>query len=333
MIDRRKFCRFFVGGASALTTLCEAQSVAKVYRLGELDLGRPEDVLHTPPLEADPFTIELARLGLVHGVNLTIDYRSAHGNPAKLDAVAAELVAAKPDLLYTDSGFLAARALKNATTTIPVVFNAVGEPVASGLVASLTRPGGNLTGGIIPAELELKRIQILMEALDPSASIAQLTTPLSEKRKASILGALTSFRAAQAARFRFVEVKGSDDLAPAFEKMARDKVGGVAIAHSVLTGTYVLEITALALKHRLPAIAAAPFFTDNGLMMSYAVDWAEVARTAANYAYRILKGAPPGDLPIAQITKFDFVINLKMASALGVRIPKSILIRANRLID
>jgi putative ABC transport system substrate-binding protein len=262
-----------------------------------------------------------------------IDYRSAHGNPSKLDAVAAELVAARPDVLYTDGGFVAARALKNATTTIPVVFNAVGEPVASGLVASLARPGGNLTGGIIPAELDLKRIQILMETLDPSASIAQLTTPLSEKRKASILAALTSFRAAPAARFRFVEVKENEDLAPAFEKMARDKVGGVAIAHSVLTATYVLEITALALKHRLPAIAAAPFFTDHGLMMSYAVDWAEVARNAANYVYKILKGAQPGDLPIAQITKFDFVINLKTASTLGVRVPKSILIRANRLID
>ena len=193
-----------------------------------------------------------ARLGLVEGVNLVTDHRSARGNRALLDALAADLVAAQPDVLFASSGFVAAWALKKATTTIPIVFLAVGEPVAAGLVASLARPGGNLTGGSIPVELDLKRVQILFDVLGRSASVALLTTPVSEARMAFFLRDLAASRL----RLQFQEVRKPEDLAPAFEQIARQRVSGVAVAGSLLTSSHQPEIAALALKHRIPPRSA-----------------------------------------------------------------------------
>jgi putative ABC transport system substrate-binding protein len=241
-------------------------------------------------------------------------------------------VAARPDVLLAGSGYISALALKKATTTIPIVFN-VGEPVAAGLVTSLARPGGNLTGGTIPAELELKRVQILIEVLGPSASVVHLTTPLSEARKASFLAALAATRMAPGARLQFLEVSKSEDLAPAFEQMTRQRVSGVAVRLTPLTGTHSEEIAALAVKHRLPAIGDGTDYADLGFLMSYSIDWSEVTRQMAKYVYKILKGAQPADLPIEQVTKFEFVVNMKTARALGVRVPLSVLTRATRVID
>lgn len=147
MNRRRVLCKALAGAGGMVALLATAQAPKKLYRLGVLDFGRPAHMPDPPGGLPDPFVIELARLGLVEGASLVTDTRSAHGDPTLLDAVAAELVAARPDVLYTASGFAATRALKKATTTIPIVFAAVGEPVAAGLVASLDRPGGNLTGG------------------------------------------------------------------------------------------------------------------------------------------------------------------------------------------
>lgn len=329
MIRRRALCQWLAGSGVALAKVGAAQNATKVYRIGELDYGRP-DSLPTPtvPPPPDVFTPELARLGLIKGANLVIDSRSAHGNPALLDAVAAELAASRPDVLYTADGFAATRALKNATTTIPIVFLAVGEPVAAGLVASLARPGGNLTGGAIPAELELKRIEILFEVLGPSASVAVLATPMAGGRLAGMQRELAASRL----RVRFVEVKHNDDLAPAFEQMARQRVDGVDIVHTPFSITHLPEIGTLMAKHRLPVIAEAPFL-DVGAMIAYSVDWPEVERKAARTVYKVLMGAQPADLPIEQVEKFDFVINLKVASALGVRVPTSVRLRATRVID
>jgi putative ABC transport system substrate-binding protein len=327
MIRRRAICQWLAGSGAALAKIVAAQT--RVYRVGELDYGRPDNLpaprLPPPP---DVFKPELARLGLIEGVNLVIDTRSAHGNPALLDAVAAELVTTRPDVLYTGAGFAGTRALKNATTTIPIVFAAVGEPVAAGLVTSLARPGGNLTGGTIPTELELKRIEILAEVLGPSASIAVLTTPLSEGRMTRIRSELATSRL----RVHFQEVKQTADLAPAFAQMARERVDGVVIALSLLTGTHTPEIGELVAKYRLPAIADPPDSVDFGVMIAYSIDWPEVERKAAQKVYKVLMGARPADLPVEQVEKFEFVINLKVASALGVRIPLSVRLRATRVI-
>ncbi len=328
-MHRRMFCRALAGAGVAVTGAAAAQTQAKVHRLGILYLGRADKVGDNQP---DPLVAELARLGLVEGVNLIIDVRSPHGNAALLDAVAAELVAARPDVLLAGSGFISALALKKATTTIPIVFN-VGEPVAAGLVSSLAHPGGNLTGGTIPAELEFKRVQILIEVLGPSASIVHLTTPLSELRKASFLAALAASGMAPGARLQFLEVSKREDLAPAFEQMVRQRVGGVAVRLTPLTATHSEEIAALAVKHRLPAIGDGTDYTDLGFLMSYSVDWSEVLRQIAKYIQRILNGAQPGDLPIEQVTKFEFVVNLKTARTLGVRVPLSVLTRATRVVE
>ena len=334
MLRRRLFCQALAGTGASVSRVVAAQTPTKVYRIGELTFGRPAHLPSLPPdSEPDPFVTELARLGLIEGVNLVTDHRSAHGNPALMDTAAAELVAARPDLLFSASGVLGARALKRASTTIPIVFAAVGEPVAAGLVASLTRPGGNLTGGTVPAELELKRIQILIEVLGTAASVVQLTTPISEQRKASTLAALAQTRTATGVRLQFLEVGKSEDLVPAFEEMTRQRVSGVAIAKSFLTASHAPEIAALAVKYRLPAIGDGIEYTDLGLMMSYSFDMDEILRKAANYVYKILKGARPADLPIEQVTKFDFIVNLKAAKSLGVRIPSSVLIMASRVID
>ena len=327
MLRRRLFCQALAGTGVTVAAIAAAQTRAKVYRLGHLTIGRADKELLD--LQRDPFVVELARLGLVEGVNIVTDVRSAHGNAALLDAVAADLVAARPDVLYTASGYIGARALKNATTTIPIVFAAVGEPVAAGLVASLARPGGNLTGGTVPSGLELKRVQLLMELLGPSASIVMLTTPVAEGRMARFREELAASRL----RLQFEEVRSPEDLAPAFEHMVRQRVGGVVIAQSLLTGSHSGEIAALVVKHRLPAIGFAGDFADRGLLMSYSFDSDELDRKAANYVYRILNGASPAELPVEQATKFDFVVNQKAARTLGVRIPRSVLIAATRVID
>ncbi|MEP7057540.1 MAG: ABC transporter substrate-binding protein [Caldimonas sp.] len=330
MLGRRLFCQALAGTGVTVSAFGAAQTRTKVYRMGHLEIGRADE---SPGPPSDPIAIEfeteLARLGLVEGVNRITDYRSARGNPTLLDGLAADLVAAQPDVLFTGSGFVGARALKRATTTIPIVFAAVGNPVAAGLVASLARPGGNLTGGSVPVELDLKRVQILFEVLGASASIVLLTTPVSEPRMAWFLKDLTASRL----RVKFQEVRKSEDLAPAFEQMARQRADGVAVASSLLTGTHQPEIAALAIKHRIPAIGDGTTFTDLGLMMSYSVDWLQVARNAANYLYKILNGAQPVNLPIQQVTNFDFVVNRKAARALSIRIPSPVLIAATRIID
>jgi putative ABC transport system substrate-binding protein len=330
MIRRRALCQWLAGSGVVLANAGAAQSTDKVYRIGELDIGR-EDNLPAPRLPPPPdfFTPELARLGLIRGVNLVIDTRTANGNPALLDAVAAELVASRPDVLFTAAGFVATRALKNATTTIPIVFAAVGEPVAAGLVASLARPGGNLTGGALPDELDLKRLEILIEVLGASASIAMLTGPIVEGRMNRIRKQLAD----RNLHVRFPEVKRSEDLAPAFEQMARQRIDGLVIALSPFTGSHTPEIGELVAKHRLPAIADPMSSLDFGVMISYSVDWQEVERKAARTVYKVLMGARPAELPIEQVEKFDFAINLKVARALGVRIPTSVRIRATQVIE
>ena len=326
MLPRRLFCHALTGAGVVVWTAAAAQAPAKVYRLGQLTLGREGD---EPEPATNPFTTELARLGLVESVNLVVDRRSARGNPALLDSLAAELVTARPDVLFSSSGFATARALQKATKTIPIVFAAVGEPVAAGLAASLSRPGGNLTGGAFPVELDLKRIEILLKVVGASASIMVLTTPVSERRMSFFLKDL----AASGLRVQFQEVRKADDFAPAFKRMARQGAGGVAVATSVLTGSHEQEIAALALEHRMPAIGDGDTFAGFGLLMSYSVDGAEIARNAASYVYRILKGDQPADLPIQQATRFNFVVNRKTARVLGVQVPSSILVAATRVID
>jgi putative ABC transport system substrate-binding protein len=326
MMDRRLFC-----GALASAWAAGAwgqRNAGRIYRVGYLTVGTI-----SPQEESSELRTELARLGFTEGTNLVMEYWSAHGNPALLEGLALDLVAKRPDLIYTDSGYLGTLAAKKATTSIPIVFEAVGFPVESGFVASLTRPGGNLTGGMIP-DLELKRVQILLEVVGSTAAIVQLTAPLNDSRKTSFRKALDAHGLKEAARrFEFVEVERPEDLSSAFEQISRIKPGGVAIRNGQLTGSHEAEIASLVVKHRLPAIASGSYFARDGVLLSYAHDDRELARLGASFVARILNGAQPGELPIEQVTKFEFVINLKVAKALGIRFPASVLVAASDVIQ
>ena len=327
-IRRRLFCRTLASAALATRMSARAQTAARPYRIGVLFIGSP------PPVNAPPglFPTELARLGLVEGLNLVTDVRFAEGDPTRLDVMATDLVATRPDLILVASGFAGARAAKKATATIPIVFSAVGDPVGVGLVASLARPGGNLTGGAIPPGLDLKRAQILLQVIGPSAPLFMLTVPLGEKRRAAIQESLTAAGMHPGTELQFRDMSRIEDLEPALKEISRQRGAGVVIGLSPVTSVHPKEIAAAAIKHRLPAIADSVLACEAGLLMSYSVDWLELDRNAARLVYRIYKGDKPADLPIEQVTKFDFVVNMKTAKTLGLRIPTGLLITASRVI-
>ena len=328
LVERRALCRLLSSAALITFGIAEARSPAKTFHVGVLAIG-------TAPgqrLSLNNFEYELARLGLVKGVNLVINTRYANSDPSLLESLAAELVALRPDLILAASGTAGALAAKKATRTIPIVFGA-GDPVAAGLISSLAHPGGNLTGNMLPSGLDLKRLQILMEVLGTSAPLAVLSVPLSEARKKAFLDVYPKLGLGRGGRLQFEEVRSGEDLASAFEHMARERIAGVVVGLSPLTSVNQVQIAALAAKHRLAAIGDGDDYVKAGFLFSYSVDWSELDRRAAHFVYKILKGANPGDLPIEQVTKFNFVVNLKTARLLGVRIPQSLLLRADRVIE
>jgi putative ABC transport system substrate-binding protein len=325
---RRLFCRTLARVALAAGVSARAQAPARLPRIGVLFIGSPPPA-NSPPV---PFQTELARVGLIEGLTVVMDVRFAHGDPSRLDAMAAELVASQPDLILTASGAVGARAAKKATTTIPIVFSGVGDPVGAGLVASLAKPGGNLTGGAIPPDLELKRVQILLQVIGPSASIFMLTAPMSEMRKAAMRQSLSATGMNAGASLHFRELTRLEDLAPAFEYIARQPGAGVAVGLTPFTSIHNPEIAAAALKYRLATIAHGLDAADAGMLMSYSFDALELSRAVAKLVSRILKGEKPADLPVEQVTKFDFVVNMKTARTLGLRIPSALLLTASRVV-
>ena len=327
-IRRRLFCQTLAGATITAVAAARAQAATRPYRIGVLFIGSPPPA-NSPP---GPLQTELARFGLVEGVNLVIDVRFAAGDPARLDALATELVATRPDLILVASGAAGARAARKATTTIPIVFGAVGDPVGTGLVDSLARPGGNLTGGAIPPGLDLKRAQILLQVIGASAPIFLLTVPMGERRKAALQSSLDATGMNPGTKLQFRDMSRIEELEPVFEEISRQRGAGVVIGLSPVTSVHYKEIAAAAIKHRLPAIADGAPACEAGLLMSYSVDWLELERNAARLVYRIYKGDKPADLPIEQVTKFDFVVNMKSAKTLGLRIPTALLVAANRVI-
>jgi len=307
-----------------------AQPAGRSYRLGILDLGQP----NAKTDEMAAFIKELARQGFVEGTNLSIDRRSAASDRTRLDGLAAELVDLKPDVIFTAAGRLGASAAMKATTTIPIVFDATNDPVATGLVASLAKPGGNVTGtALFGVSLDPKRLQLLVEAVGSPTSIAHLDEPLREEQRREILTTFSTLGLATRARFQFVPVAKDDELKAAFERMSRDKVDALVVGSSAFTFGASEQIAALIAQYKLPAIAEGRRYTEGGLLMTYSTNFVDVYRRGGDNVARILNGAKPADLPIDRATKFDLVINLKTAKALGVRIPRSLLVRADTVID
>jgi putative tryptophan/tyrosine transport system substrate-binding protein len=331
MIDRRSF----LGGTSAMllaAPLAAAPQPAKIARVGYL-VGAS---LATSPHLHEAFRQGLRDLGYLEGRNLVIEYRSAEGKFERLSALAAELVALKVDVVVAVNP-LAALAAKQATTALPIVFAAVGDPVTDGLVISLARPGGNVTGLSLSAAPEIvgKRLELLKQAVPGVSWVAVLWQPggVPERTERGMLKEAELAARALGMRLQFVEARGSADLDRAFLDVTRARAGALAMLPSVMFFNERRRLVDLTATCRLPAVYIVREFVDAGGLMAYGPDVADVYRRAATYVDKILKGVKPADLPVEQPTKFELIINLKTAKALGLTIPPSLLGRADEVIE
>jgi putative ABC transport system substrate-binding protein len=288
----------------------------------------------TPRSAAPPRALEqrLAELGYAEGRNLLIDFRTADGHPERLPALAAELVGRRPDILVAVST-QSVLAAKHATQTIPIVFGAAGDPVATGVVPSLARPGANVTGvSLLNTELSGKGLQLLKEAVPAASRIAVLwssANPLHEGIRAATEAAAPTLKV----RLQLLDVRGPEDLRQAFDAITRSRAEGLLALPDTVTLAHRKPILDFAASRRLPALYAFREMVQEGGLMCYGASLAENLRQAADYVDRILKGTPPGTLPIAQPTRFELLINLKTAKALGLTLPPSLLLRADQVIE
>ncbi len=313
----------------ALCSSAEAQQLAKVARIGFLAASTASG--SAVLLEA--FRQEMSKLGWIEGKNLTIEYRFGEQERERLPDLAADLVRLKVDLIVVTAG-AAVLAAKGATTTIPIVMTNPADPVGEGMVASLARPGGNVTGlSSLAVELNTKRLEILKDAVPKLARVGLLRPPGS-----GIAGNLQMKElrpAALALKLKFEEIETQPDpkgLESAFQTAKQKQVGAIV---TYVTNRFFAErkrIVELAGKYRFPAIYPQDDFVEAGGLMSYGADFDDLYRRAAVYVDKILKGAKPGDLPVQQATKFDFVINLKAAKQIGLMMPLNVLARADRVV-
>jgi putative tryptophan/tyrosine transport system substrate-binding protein len=329
-MERRTFMAMLTGGIVVAPFTAEAQQAAKIARIGYL----------APNLAASPHTHEAFRqglrdLGYVEGRNVVIEYRDAEGKFERLHALAAELVALKVDVIVAPNT-VGALAAKQATRTLPIVFATAGDPVTSGLVTSLARPGGNVTGlSILAPELVGKCLEQLKQAVPGVSRVAVLWEPgaVGERTDRVMLKAAEVAARALGVRLQFVEARGPADFDRAFSDMTRARAGALTVLGSTMFGTERRRLVDLAAKNRLPAVYPWREFVDAGGLMAYGTNVADLYRRAATYVDKILKGAKPADLPVEQPTKFELVINLKTAKALGLTIPQSLLQRADQVIQ
>ena len=307
-----------------------AQQAAKVARIGIL-AGNQAASPHT--LEA--FLQGLHDLGYVEGRNVVIEYRDAEGKPEQIPALAAELLALKVDIVFAPST-PAALATKQATRTVPIVFAGAADPVTDGLVASLARPGGNVTGlSNLSTELVGKRLEQLKQAAPGISRVAVLWHQggTDGRTERDMLNAAEVAARSLGVQLQRVETRGPADFERAFSAMAKARAGALTVLPIALFSYYRRRLVDLAAKYRPPAAYPAREYVDAGGLMSYGASLADLHQRAATYVDRILRGAKPGDLPVEQPTKFELVINVKTAKALGLTIPPSVLAQADDLIQ
>jgi putative ABC transport system substrate-binding protein len=303
------------------------QATKKVPRIGVLAAPTPSFF----SIRFEAFRQGLRELGYLEGKNISIEYRYAEGKLDRLPHLAAELVHLKVDVILTagESGALAA---KNATSTIPIVFAVAEDAVESGLVSSLARPGGNVTGmTVLAADLGGKRLELLKESFPKPVRVAFLW-PSGGPRGNVPFTEMEATAKALGLKLQSLPVRGLDDYAPAFEAAKREGAQALITTPSPVMNIQRDRIVDFAAKNRLPAIYAAPEFVDAGGLMYYGPGYLDLFRRAATYVDKILKGAKPADLPVEQPTKFELVINLKTAKQIGVTIPQSVLYRADKVI-
>lgn len=318
---------FVTASLVAVSHAAQAQPTANVARIGFLGSGSFN------ANSSEQFRQGLHELGWVQGQNVVIDYRFAEGNIERLPDLAAELVRRKVDIIVAvaTQSSLAAR---NATRTIPVVMVAAGDPVATGLITNLARPGANITGLSFGVALEsfTKSLELFNQAVPGLHRVAVLTNPANP---AQALATKDLKAAAQhlGIQLQVLEVRSPNEFGPAFVAMARESAAGLLVVTDPVFVAHRTRLADLAARHRLPSMHGVRAYVEAGALISYGPSVADIFHRAATYVDKILKGARPGDLPVEQPTKFELVINLKTARALGLTIPQSLLLRADEVIQ
>ena len=329
MTTRRAFIGTLAGGFLAAPLAAYAQPTAKVYRIGLLGGSPPKTPGGRRAWEG--FFQGMQELGYVEGQNILVEGRFYGDQPERLPALAAELVRLNVDVIVAGTA-PAPEAAQRATSTIPIVMALHSDPVRGGLVASLAKPGKNVTGlSSLTRELAGKRLQLLKEAVPGISRVAVLWNPTVTAQGLELREAEAAARSLKV-QLQVLEARAPSDFAGAFSAMTKERSGGVLILTSSMFYAERTRIAELAAQSRVPAVYGPPEFAEAGGLMAYGVDTRYFFRRAATYVDKILKGAKPADLPVEQPTKFELVINLKTAKALGLTIPQQLLSRADEVI-
>jgi len=318
----QRLATFFLTTAS----LAEAQQAGKVPRIGFLLGSSPG-----PDPRVEAFRQGLRDLGYIEGKNIAIEWRYAEGKEDRLPELAAELVRLNVEIIVTDGTYVT-RAAKNATKTIPIVMASDGDPVGNGFVASLARPGGNVTGlANLLAGLSGKRLELLKEAVPGLSRVGVIWNP---ENPSSVSGFKDTQEAAKALALQLqsLEVRGIDDFAGAFQTATKRKIRALSVVSDSLMFTNRKRLLDLALKYRFPTMHTQSLWVEAGAVMSYGTNFPDLYRRAATFVDKILKGRTPADLPVEQPMKFELIINLKTAKQIGLTIPPNLLVRADRVI-
>ncbi|MBI2154617.1 MAG: ABC transporter substrate-binding protein [Candidatus Rokubacteria bacterium] len=326
ILTKAAFALTLTLGTLAAPLGADAQQPAKVRRIGFLLADSPARWPYT-----EVFRQGLGELGWVEGQNITIEYRWAEGNLERLPDLAAELVRLKVDIIVALAAPVV-QAAKNATRTIPIVMFA-GDAVGAGFVASLARPGGNITGlSIFAPELSGKRLELLKEAIPRLSRVAVLWNPANPVSP-HVVKATEVVARSLGVELQILEARGPEDFATAFSTMARGRAEALFLIEDPMLIAHLARILELAAKNRLPAMYPFSTLVEAGGLMSYGPHIGDTVRRAVTYVDKILRGAKPADLPVEQPTRFELVINQKTAKALGLTIPPSVLIRADKIIE
>jgi putative tryptophan/tyrosine transport system substrate-binding protein len=325
---RREFLTLMGGAAAAWPLATHAQQSALPV-IGFLDAASAAERTHV----VTAFRQGLAEAGYREGQNVSIEFRWAEGQYGRFAELAADLVRGQVSVIVTPASGAAALAAKAATSTIPIVFGAAGDPVKLGLVASLSRPGGNATGvNFYTAELVAKRMQLLRELVPAAKRVAVLVNPADpEGYEATVHGVRAAADAGQ--QILVLEVATAPEIDAAFARMAGEKVDALLVAPGTFFNPRRVQLAVLAARHAIPAVYSVRAYAEAGGLLSYGTDILDAFRQVGVYAGRILKGEKPADLPVQQSTKFELVINLNTARALGLTVSASLLARADDVIE
>jgi len=324
-MKRREFIALL--GSTVAWPIVGLAQQTKIYRIGVISAGSVSASARAQPA----FVQALSELGWVEGKNILFEYRYADNRLERLPILATELVGLNVDIIVA-IGTLAPIAAKEATSTIPIIMASAGDPFASGLVTNLSRPGGNVTGvSMMSAELGAKRLQMLKELLPNLSRVAVIwnaVNPYAARDFKETVGAAQTL----GVEVHSIEVRTPADFDNAYEAIARHRQDALMIVNDPLTARYK-ELADFAIKNLLPSITSYREFADAGALITYGPDSADMRRRAASFVDRVLRGEKPGDLPVEQPNKFDLIINLRTAKALGLAVPPSLLARADEVIE